>query len=429
MLALGLATTALADLRHPMMVESEAFMQGQTLKALLKLEAQEEAYLNSPLRQAYLDTRGIYHSILGEYAQAHQQFAQIHASGVGHQGGEVKPFQGWTPINAQEAIIERLKGEQVLMINEAHHVPQHRAFTLQLLESLYAEGFRYFAAETLSEDPKLKERGYPQLGVTGFYTQEPVYGNLIREALRLGFKIVPYEDSSECVSAKENPYFCQNLREENQAKNLIARTLKQDPFARVVVHVGYGHHTETAQGEWKPMGYYFKQMTGIDPLTIDQQRLSPRAGLASESADYIQAIKQFQPTQPMVLVNAKNQLWQTEALKGVNDIEVFHPRSLYIQGRPHWLLWGGRKQHWPLNEKLCQNQFPCLVQLRPFGEPQDSVPVDQVVLRHAEQKSALVTETGSFVVSSFNGQGKQIATHEICAGPTLACQPKQTRAW
>jgi len=40
-----------------------------------------------------------------------------------------------------------------VLINEAHHVPQHRALTLRLLHRLRPLGFTHFAAETL--DPAL----------------------------------------------------------------------------------------------------------------------------------------------------------------------------------------------------------------------------------------------------------------------------------
>ena len=41
---------------------------------------------------------------------------------------------------------------QIVMINEAHHVPQHRVFTYRLLEDLWQKGYRYLALEALSEN-------------------------------------------------------------------------------------------------------------------------------------------------------------------------------------------------------------------------------------------------------------------------------------
>lgn len=42
------------------------------------------------------------------------------------------------------------------------------------------------------EDTLLNERGYPLLS-SGYYTQEPQFGNLVREALRIGYELFPYE--------------------------------------------------------------------------------------------------------------------------------------------------------------------------------------------------------------------------------------------
>ena len=61
-----------------------------------------------------------------------------------------------------------------MFFNEAHNVPLTRTLTVELLARLRAEGFNYFAAETVyASDTDLQKRGYPT-AKSGFYTMEPI---------------------------------------------------------------------------------------------------------------------------------------------------------------------------------------------------------------------------------------------------------------
>jgi hypothetical protein len=78
--------------------------------------------------------------------------------------------------SALDAIVEQTRHHHIVIVNEAHHVPQHRSFILQMLRKLRTQGFEYYAVETLDEDVlELTRRGYP-IHATGFYTNEPVFG-------------------------------------------------------------------------------------------------------------------------------------------------------------------------------------------------------------------------------------------------------------
>src|SRR5205085_2605430 len=178
----------------------------------------------------------------------------------------------YEPQNALAAIGKLALTQQVVMINEEHVTPQHRAFTKELLPIMWAKGFRYFAAETFSDDvSKMTASSYPNQK-TGFYSDDPVFGDMIRTALKLGFKLVPYEDrvSLTCKNPPDKPEFCQNERERGQAQNLYDRTLKIDPKAKVFVHVGRGHNQKLGSEESGMMGWHFKKISGIDFLSIDQ---------------------------------------------------------------------------------------------------------------------------------------------------------------
>ena len=47
------------------------------------------------------------------------------------------------------------------------------------------------------------------------------------------------------------------------------------PDAKVLVHAGYSHVLETASERWYPMALYFREITGIDPVTVDDTLTKP----------------------------------------------------------------------------------------------------------------------------------------------------------
>jgi hypothetical protein len=119
-----------------------------------------------------------------------------------------------------------------VFFNEAHNVPITRTLTVQLLTKLRAEGFNYFAAETLYQtDTKLQSRGYPIKG-SGFYTEEPICAEMVRTALKLGFKVVAYEATVGCYRR------CSRGR---AGRNIYREVFKKDPDARLVLDAGYAH--------------------------------------------------------------------------------------------------------------------------------------------------------------------------------------------
>jgi hypothetical protein len=266
------------------------------------------------------------------------------------------------------------------MINEAHPVPQHRAFTLQLLARLRREGFNWFAAETLfEEDTALVHRGYP-VGMTGAYTAEPVYADVVRTAIRLGFHVVAYDSP---------PGIDLDPRERMQAANLVERVLKQDPQARLVVHAGYGHISKSVpSGSLIPMAIRFREISGIDPFTIDQTRMTERSRPDLEDARYRRVAASGSLTRPTLFTDAHGTAWSPR--KAQFDAVVFSPRSVYEHGRPTWLRMEGLRSPYLLPQDVCGNVSACLVRARLENEGADAIPIDQVVVVAGEPVPALM---------------------------------------
>ncbi len=90
---------------------------------------------------------------------------------------------------------------RIFMINESHHKSLNRIFTYSILETAYKKGFRYFALETLSNPAleNLNSKNFIVSSSSGGYTCDPSMAELIRFAIRLGFKIIPYEHIGDMI--------------------------------------------------------------------------------------------------------------------------------------------------------------------------------------------------------------------------------------
>ncbi len=395
---------ALYALQDPFLAAALRFGSGTYLAPLVELRRQEDHYLASPQRDIFLQAIATYSSYVGNYQDALGYYDRV--SWISPTPIELRSsaFDECEPRDAISVLAEIADSYQVIFINEAHHVPQHRAFTLTLLKVLRDKGFRYFAAEALSESgEQLNQRGYPLIVWMGSYTNEPIYGDLVRTALKLDYEVVPYEHLA----------FDQNSRERGQAQNLVDRILQRDASAKIIVHAGYGHIDEVGGGGWTPMAKYFKEITGIDPFTIDQTTMTEQSSPEYEDADYRYAIDRGLITEPTIF-QCKEDFWVQEyPHDGRYDIQLFHPRSQYEYGRPTWLQLGGTRMPYQLSEGICHETFPCLVQAVAVDEDPMAVPIDQIEIRSASELPALMLPEGEFIVRVRDTTGKTISEFRI----------------
>lgn len=284
---------------------------------------------------------------------------------------------GTRAVDAVDAIVERAAGEQVVMVNEEHVAPQTRLLTLDLLEPLYALGFRYFAVETLV-DPEDLERAYATRDRTGWLSDEAVFGEVIREAIRLGYTLVPYEiGHDEGATYPAGIEGRQQQRDWSQARNLAARTVDLDPEARVFVHAGLAHIQEEPNEWWSPMAYYFRERTGIDPLTVDQARLQARSAPEYEHPHRRAAVAAgLVGGRPVILTDAQGD-WLPALHDESVDVQVLAPPVTYVEGRPDWLAMNGRRVAIEVYVPTCA-AGPCLVEVVDPTLPDDAVPYDRV---------------------------------------------------
>jgi hypothetical protein len=239
---------------------------------------------------------------------------------------------------------------------------------------------RLSSAETLyATDTDLAKRGYPN-SKTGFYTMEPICAEMVRTALKLGFKMVAYESERDGNG---------DIREYDQAKNLYERVFKNDPDARVVVNAGYAHIQEN--GKYlggRSMAQHFNRLSGIDPLTVEQTMLIEHPPGTENHPYYHAVIDATKPKEPIVFVNAKGEPWTLRPK--AYDVSVFFPPDVIQSDRPTWLdLAGLRKPFSVSGSTFCQDQYPCLIEARYANEGDDAIPGYRLVLNPVEKAERL----------------------------------------
>lgn len=326
------------SLENPFAIANKIFKTNFNYKDVIdSLSKIEYLYNNDPaMRNLFQQSMMTYQSFAGNYQQA-----LIYADKAFRKRTDTSNYKisNYTCLNATDAIDKLTLDKQVVMINEAHHVPMHRAFLCNILPILKKNGFKYLAIEAVDySDRNLNRRKYP-IQSTGFYIAEPNFGELLRTALSFNFTIVPYDDTTTCDQNKyTDKNYCYTQRDYKQALT-INSILKKDPKAKIVVYAGFDHILEMNDTSWIHMAQAFKQITGIDPFTIDQVTLSEKSMKQNENPYYRSFIDEQGKNikAPFILTN-KDSLWVSPNRVGYVDLQIFHPRTTYINNLPSWLV-------------------------------------------------------------------------------------------
>jgi hypothetical protein len=341
----------------------------------------------------------------------------------------------WKAAGAADVITELATDRRLVLINEAHHDAHTRQLTLALLPRLRALGFNYFAAEALlDKDDELKQRGYPVKNSGTEYLREPSYGDIVRLALKLGFKVVSYDVDSGTTQE----------RELGQAENLNRKVFARDPDARLFVHAGYAHIDKATGrlGGTLPMAMQLQKLTGITPLSIDQTQF--REQIPSEQDAYQNLVETFKPEGPTVLLNrVSNQPWSAHPAQ--YDLNVILPtsgigavESGYVQPstivhntvrnqnmlahfvntqRPEWLTLHDERFSYAVSTSLCKVTTPCVVDAHYADEPDDAIAADRYTFMQGDTVSKLYLRPGRYRLRAWDIRGKTLSEQIIKIQP------------
>lgn len=281
--------------------------------------------------------------------------------------------------DALPAIVAGARRTSLVILNEAHHSPRDRLFGLEVARALRPLGYDVIAAETFDNYPgsieRLARERFPRRS-TGSYLKEPVFADFVRQALTLGYAPLAYEQTGEQRRAGEPGI---PGREQAQAENLAA-IVRAHPGRKILIYVGFHHVTEAPIGvdseriEW--MAARLKKMTGIDPLTIEQTELAEDSTSRLGREAWALAAPRLKRTS---ILRLDGRPLAFGPYAGAVDLQVLHPPTGLREGRPEWLAALGRTPR-PVPRGLLPKQGRRLIQAFLASEPEDGVPIDQVLV-------------------------------------------------
>ncbi len=343
----------------------------------------------------------------------------------------------WRSAPAVDAIVDLARDRRLVLVNEAHHYGHTRWLTLALLPRLRALGFNYFAAEALLDtDSELTRRGYPIERSGTEYLRDPLYGEIVRTALRLGFHVIAYDEGS-----------AGQPREDAQARNLYQAVFAHDPDARLFVHAGYAHIDKSPGrlDKVEPMAMRLQKLAGVDALAIDQTDILETDWTPDDPWHQLQTV--FPSDQPQVLVKRDGKTpWS--ARPAAYDVSVILPPSLSLAAfgdlhayggemasrlttmqttvhsplaattgnvmqRPLWLTLAGARRAWPINVTLCRGTVPCVVEARYAAESDDAIAADRYAFISDHAASTLYLRPGSYRLRASDVRGRTLSTQSV----------------
>jgi len=275
-----------------------------------------------------------------------------------------------------DTIVEGARKTSVVIVNESHERSEHRGFTARVARVLRPTGYDVLAMETLSNPalgtpdkflpPYLQRPDRPYFeDRDGYYLSEAGFGRLGRQAKALGYRLLPYEERFSETATTLSPEEGITRRETAQAEQLAAY-IAAHPKAKLLVHVGYSHATEVPRANGQSwMATRLKAMTGIDPLTVSQTTC--RGGGSRERLSMLPA------NEPA----------------GTFDLVVDHPTAQFVRGRPVWRVGAGDRVV-SIPKALRPTRGWRVVEARPVGETEASVPMDRVAIRPGEDVALLL---------------------------------------
>lgn len=301
-----------------------------------------------------------------------------------------KPLESAASEDALQAIVREARHRQIVILNEAHHVPLHRVFASRLAAELKKIGFEYLAAETFAKT--IPSRPATVTTDMGFYLKEPMYAEFLRSAARDGWSFVGY-DHVEADSLLE--------REIGSARNIVEKVFARNPKAKLFMYVGYGHAMKQQAvnaNDWKSVATLLREQLGTEPLTIDQATMYGRGDARTDHPQYRVAMQRFSPSKPIVLKAASGGYATIGLRPGSFDMQVFHPdeTKLTKEGRPLWIERQAGLKPRPVPAKLLPASGRRLVQAFHAGDGAGAVPADQVMVEAGKPAPSFMLPEGEF---------------------------------
>lgn len=373
--------------KNPYQIAKESHFDYQSY---VKLRDMKSEFYNTSYERDYDELMAVFYSRYGKYKAALTIFDKYwEKSNI-----SIEKLKNIVLVPMSACIDSLIAVNKVIMINETHFNPRFRSIGTSILQSCYENGYRYLAVEALNEDDTLlNHRKYPLLNNTGFYCNEPLFGDFVRQALIMGYKLIPYDAYANSSLS----------RDELQADNIINRTLDVDSNAKILVYGGMGHICDNDY--FYTMGKYFKAHSGINPLTIDFTYFPERYSKNMEGeaqSFFLDIADSMKIREPLFMYDTSRNKYYSIG----TDITAILPRTHFSEkGIPDWKLYND-KITYQIKKKIIDKSgiHDGLISARLFSEGYNSVPVDQIEFNSTDEAPSLVLYKGKYLITITDGK-------------------------
>lgn len=298
-------------------------------------------------------------------------------------------------IDTLDAISAAAHGKRVVILQESHFRQRHRAFAHLLALRLRKEGFTHLGAEAFNNCAKLPQNksDAPHLQL-GFYTADPLFGDLVRNALSAGYSLFCYEQTILQQAPADADWKAGIAARESAQAGNIKKILDENPNARLFIYAGGSHGLKVPDGvgnEW--MGMRLAKLAGIDPLVIEQSVGTPSLS-AEHDLPFRRSVEHLESGSAAYVVRQPNGEFVTQ--RGY-DISVFHPRVPDVGERGGWMTMNGYRS--PVEFQFAPRAERSLIRAHFTKEPHDAVAVDQILIPAGNSKATLILPRGEYRIT------------------------------
>lgn len=288
-------------------------------------------------------------------------------------------------VDVFDGLVERARDTRIVVVNEDHARPSHRAFIAELALALRQEGYTLYAAEAF------RARAAPSpeaIGAEdGHYLAEPEFARLVRTVATAGYSLHAYEQAPNPARALTDERAQVEAREADQAASLNEILEAAGSGARMLVHAGHAHASERPLPftDGRPLAWMaalLEGVTGINPLTIDLTTCrSDRGGPHLVTGD---PGGRFAPR---------------------TDIALAFPAPRFDHGRPDWRHDRGDRRI-SLPRDWVETDAGLIFEVRPAEDSDALTPWDRYLLLPGEAPPVLFAPQGDVRVDAFDQEGR-----------------------
>jgi hypothetical protein len=183
-------------------------------------------------------------------------------------------------------------------------------------------------------------------------------------------------------------------------------TLDSIPKSKLIVYCGFSHIGEDSIANWAiPMAAKLKELTGIDPYTVEQTVLSERSD-KSLNNPYFNLVD-F--NNYAVLIDKDGNPFNKKLDDKRIDAFLYSPPTKYIHNRPDWIF-ENEKASFFLSKDSVQVTYPFLVKV--YFKDKDIenmvIPIDIIEIKSAHELSStaiVVFKNEKFIIQLVDTKG------------------------